>query len=513
MKKKIAQVLGNYKRRIQRRLANKLEDRPDEPMFESGNVKYEIAERGRGLAAGGVGAMHQMVRRLGLVEAIDQDLHLLKFHAPYHESDHVINIAFNILAGNSRLEHLERLRNDEVYLDALGTRRIPDPTTAGDFCRRFEQSQVDGLQDVFNETRIKVWQQQPAEFFEQAVIDADGTVCPTLGECKLGMEYTYKGNWGFHPLIVSLANTREPMYLVNRPGNVASHEDAAEYLDRAAAHCRRAGFRAILLRGDTDFSQTKHLDRWHAAGTQFVFGIDAHAKLKGLADDLAPTAWKKLERPEKYVLPAETRARPENCKQPLVEEHGFRDIQLLGEDVAEFSYQPHACTNTFRVVVVRKNLSIGEGVGDQRRFFDDIRYLFYITNMTEPSPDEIVLCANQRCNQENLIEQLKNGVHATTMPLDCLVSNGAYMVMSALAWSIKAWYALLVPVQPRWQEKHEQQKRTLLRMEFQTFLHAVVLVPCQILRSGRQLIFRLLSWSPWHDVLFRFTAALPKLQL
>jgi hypothetical protein len=513
VKKKVTEILRKCKRRIERRLKNELEERPDVPMFESGNVKYEMAERGRGLAAGGLGAMHQMVRRLGLVEAIDQHLQLLKIHVPYHESDHVLNIAFNILAGNSRLEHLERLRNDEVYLDALGTRRIPDPTTAGDFCRRFDQYHVDRLQELFNDTRIKVWRQQAPEFFEQAVIDADGTICSTDGECKLGMEYTYKKTWGFHPLIVSLANTGEPLFLVNRPGNVASHEDAAEYLDRAADCCRRAGFRSILLRGDTDFSQTARLDGWHSAGTQFVFGIDAHAKLRGLAEDLPNTAWKKLERPAKYILHTAPRTRPENCKQPLVEAHGFRDIRLLGEDVSEFQYRPYACQSEYRIVVVRKNLSIAEGAGDQRRFFDEICYLFYITNLTEPSAAEIVLCANQRCNQENLVAQLKNGVHAATMPLDCLVSNAAYMVMTALAWSIKAWYALLLPVHPRWQAQHEQQQRQLLRMEFSTFLHAIVLVPCQIIRSGRQLIFRLLSWTPWHAVLFRFMDALPKLQL
>ncbi len=91
----------------------------------------------RGLSAGGIGAILLLAQKIELDKEIDRTLHLLKRHLPYHESDHVLNIAFNILVGGTRMEHLELRRNDEVYLDALGAKRIPDPTTAGDFCRRF----------------------------------------------------------------------------------------------------------------------------------------------------------------------------------------------------------------------------------------------------------------------------------------------------------------------------------------------------------------------------------------
>ena len=147
----------------------------------------------------------------------------------------------------------------------LGAQRIPDPTTAGDFCRRLEEKDINGLMDgAFNEVRRRMWSQQPEEFFDEAKIDADGTLVETLGECKEGMHLSYKGTraGGFHPLVVSLANTQEPLFLVNRGGNRPSSERASERLDQAVELCRRSGFKKVTLRGDTDFSQTKHLDRW-----------------------------------------------------------------------------------------------------------------------------------------------------------------------------------------------------------------------------------------------------------
>jgi DNA invertase Pin-like site-specific DNA recombinase len=129
--------LNCRKRRILRRIEDKPGVERPEPMMAASNIHYEIAERARGIAPGGIGAIHLLARKIGLIEDIDRDLHLLMRHQPYHESDHVLNIAYNLLAGGSRLEHIEDRRNDEVYLDALGAERIPDPTTAGDFCRRF----------------------------------------------------------------------------------------------------------------------------------------------------------------------------------------------------------------------------------------------------------------------------------------------------------------------------------------------------------------------------------------
>jgi hypothetical protein len=497
---KIRKQIQRRKQRIARRLDKSDNRGCDRPIMTASNIHYEIADRTLATANGGIGAVHMLVRKLELDQAIDRHLGLLKIHLPYHESDHVLNIAYNLLAGGTCLEHLELLRTDEAYLDALGARRIPDPTTAGDFCRRFDTTDIFRLQEVFNATRLKVWRQQPRSFFEEAILDADGTMAQTSGQCKAGMDINYQGQWGYHPLVLSLANTGEPLYVVNRSGNRPSHEQAAFYFDRAIALCRRAGFRRIRLRGDTDFTQTEHLDRWDQKGVKFVFGIDATKKLYELAGDLPPNAWKTLVRRAKYEVQTEPRQRPENVKQQVVEARGFQDIRLVKERVAEFRYRPVKCKKEYRVVVVWKELDVYCG---QKRLFDDARCFFYITNDEEKPAEEIVFDANGRCNQENLLAQLKGDVRSLTAPVDNLLSNWAYLVMGSLAWSLKAWAALLLPEEGRWQERHREEKRKLLRMDFTTFRQAMMRVPAQILSTGRRIVYRFLAWNPWQHVFFR----------
>jgi len=500
------------KRRIQKRLAPRQWKQQARPMFAASNIHYDVADRIRGLGVGGIGAVHLLARRSGLIERIDQRLHLLKRHLPYHESDHVLNIAYNLLAGGDCLEDLELRRQDEAYLDALGAQRIPDPTTAGDFCRRFTASDIEALQQAINASRVDVWREHARRdpgFFDEARVDVDGAMAETAGECKAGMDINHKGQWGYHALLVSLANTREPLFLDNRSGNRPSHEGAAARLDDAIALCRHAGFASILLRGDTDFTQTAHLDRWdEQRDVGFIFGMDAHAKLVGIAESLGKTRWHRLHRPSPYTTlsdPPVRRARPANVKEGVVRARGFENIRLQSEDVAEFDYRPTACEKTYRIVVVRKNLSIEKG---EQRLFDEVRYFFYLTNDRATDAETIVFLANERCEQENLIEQLKHGCGAMRMPADNLLSNGAYMVMGALAWTLKAWFALSMPVsRGRWAARHRDQKHDVLQMEFKRFVNALMRVPCQVVRTGRKLVYRLLSWNRWQGALLRAASA------
>lgn len=503
------------KHRIAKRLRPRKFSARARPMFTARNIHYDIADRIRAIGHGGIGSVHLLARKVGLIEAIDRDLELLKVHLPYHESDHVLNIAYNVLCGGDCLADIELLRNDEAHLDALGAGRIPDPTTAGDFCRRFESAeQVLTLMEAINSVRLGVWKKQPPEFFDRAIIDVDGTIAPTDGECKQGMDLSYDGQWGYHPLLVSLANTREPLYLHNRPANRPSHEDAAEYLERAFVLCREAGFKSVLARGDTDFSQTAYLDGWDDLRNdqgerfvQFLFGIDAMANLKALAEALPESAWKPLVRPPRYEVATEERAKPENVKEQVIAERGFKHLRLREEHVAQVDYQPVKCQRPYRLIITRKTIDVEVA---QEKLWDECRYFFHITNDRDTPAGELVLQANQRCDQENLIEQLKNGVKAMRLPTHDLVGNWAYMVMAGLAWTLKAWWGLMLPEaqgkgHPR--EVRRQQKRDIVRMEFKRFVAGIVRLPCQILRSGRRLIYRLLSHSPWQEPLLAGVAA------
>jgi hypothetical protein len=485
-------ILRNRKRKLDRRLARKQYENQPRPMLTARNIQYEMAERTRAIDCGGIGAFHVLAQNVGLTGQIDSRVHVLKQHKPYHESDHVLNIAYNILTGGTCLDDIEVRRGDEGYMDALAAERIPDPTTAGDFTRRFTQSQVLALMEGINAIRPKLWRKRLARADRSlAVLDVDGVVAATTGECKEGMGLSYKGVWGYHPLVVSLANTGEPLYLVNRPGNRPSHEGAANWIDLAVPLVRQA-FKGVCLRGDTDFALTAHFDRWTDDGVEFAFGIDAMAKLVRIADRLEKTRWEPLRRRLKREPAGPGRARPENVKQRIVDEKGYKDIRLESEWVAQFRYRPGKCRRAYRVVVVKKDLSVRQG---QQQLFSDIRYFFYVTNLDRMPAQELVFFCNERCNQENLIEQLKNGLNALRMPVGDLVSNWAYMVMAALAWTLKAWFAL--------QARRTADRAELLKMQFRRFLSYLVRVPCQIVKTGRRIVYRILGYNGWTRTFLR----------
>jgi hypothetical protein len=500
VKDSVKKRLRQRKRRIQHRLRKKQWDEQRRPLFQQQNIHYDLPDKTKGLRCAGLGAFLLLVQRLGLSKAIDDNLHLLKRHVPYFESDHVLNLTYNLLVGNKTITDLERLRNDETYLDVLGAQRIPDPTTAGDFLRRFSAQDIDGLMKVINAKRLVIWKQQPTAFFDQAIIEADGSVVETLGQCKQGCDFAYNGKWGYHPLLVSLANTQEVLFVYNRSGNRPSSEGSAAYFDRAITLCQQAGFRNILLRGDTDFYQTAYLDGWHRAKIKFVFGVDAQPNLVALAQALPERAWEVLPRPARYQVKTQARQQPANVKEEVVQRRGYRNLRLVGEHVSELYYRPHACQEEYLVVVLRKTL-VWEQHGQV--VATETRYLFYITNQWSWTCAEVVYFANDRCNQENLIAQLKSGVCALRAPSNTLEANWAYMVIGALAWNLKAWLAL---VQPKTGYGPQ-----LLKMEFRTFLDDVMLLPCQIVRSGRRLLFRLLKWNPWVKMLFQVSELLRQL--
>ena len=492
---------ANFERRqrsIEERLDPTWLPEVDEPVLSGGNVRYEVAERTVAIGCGGLGMLQTVVGAVGLREEIDESLHLLKRHLPYHESDHVLTLAYNVLTGGQCLEDLEARRSDEGFLNALGARRIPDPTTAGDFLRRFTAGSVRGLLAAINRSRAVVWRRQPRAERRLALIDVDGTIAETSGECKEGMDISYDGRWGYGPLLVSLANSQEVLYVVNRPANRPSHDGAAPWVDQGVDWAlNEAGFKRARLRGDGDFSLTSNFDRWTTSHVEFVFGMDAHPSFVAQAQGLAEEAWKPLARAQSEAK----RRRPVKVRPAIIEQRGFKNLTLEQEHVAEIEYRPRKCKRTYRLVILRKRIKVSEG---QLRLIDELRYFFYVTNIRrgQMGTAAVVRESNARCQQENLIAQLKSGVQATRMPVAEFDANWAYMVIASLAWNLKAWAGLLLPAQLG--------ARTILKMEFRRFLNELILLPTQILSSGRSLIFRLLAINRWVPLLLEGTAVLKR---
>lgn len=447
-----------------------------------------------------------MAERSGLMRAINEQVEVLKQHQPYSEGDHVLNIALNALCGGASLQDIEHRRNDAAFLEMLDTLAIPDPTTAGDFCRRFKAEDVEALQDAINDTRLNFWRTLGSSFVKRtAVLDIDSTFVETTGACKEGMDMTYKGTWGYHPLLVTYANTNEPLFIVNRSGGRPSAEGAPELLDKAIALCRRAGHESILMRGDTAFSMTGYIDKWHEQGVNFVFGMMAHKGMTTRADSLEKAQYAELVRnAEDVFAKKKTRKKQPRVKQGIVEKKGYKNLKLQREDIAEFVHTPSRAKHTYRVVVLRKTVTEHRG---QLYLGNADRYFFYLTNDFDSSAREIVRHSNQRCAQEDLIGELKHGVNALRAPLNTLLSNNVYMVAASLAWSLKTWLALSTPVAPRWRSEHTAERRQLLRMSFRTFVHEFILLPLQVVRTGRQLVLRVLTWRPSLVVFFRLAHA------
>lgn len=470
--------------------------------FGSREPVLQAAGRYQGISYGGVPVIASMLGRLGFAQIINAALPIFKVRRGYAESDHVLNIALNALSDGRTLDDIELRRTDKTFLKALDARSLPDPTTAGDFCRRFDVDTIFALQEATNELRKRVWSKQGSAFFELARLDADGVFVPTGAECAHGVDWSgHKRDWGYHPLVVSLSSTQEPLYIVNRSGARPSHEGAAEIFDRAIALCLGAGFKSALLRGDTDFSQTKYLDGWDERGNvKFVFGMDASAKLVGLAETVPMDNWTLLQRDRRVAPDEKARGRAYNFKRDVVREREFRHLELECEHYTEIAYRPSACDRDYRLVIVRKTINVSQG---DVTLFPETRYFFYISNLDGVDARDIVREANQRCNQENLNAHLKSGVHALRAPLKDLVSNWAYMVMTSLAWSFKAWFALLMPISETNRASDQSVAKKVLAMEFRTFVGRLMRVPALVIETGRRLVLRMLCDTAWTPHLLR----------
>ena len=332
MKQHHSEEIDRRKCRLDDRLARDSWPERAGPVLSGGNEHFEMGERVRATSVGGIGLVHRLVRQIELPELIDAAVQVFKVHCPYRESDHVLNMAYNVVCGGRTLDDLELRRQDEAYMYALGAVRIPDPTTAGDFLRRLDRGSIDCLAEAINTARIRVWKKNKRSFFKRAIIDVDGAIAGTHGECKKGMDMSYKGIWGYAPLLVTFANTNEILYTRNRPGNRPSHDGCFECLDPAVELVREAGFTQVRLRGDGHFSLTDDFDYWSKSQVEFVLGLPAHPKLVEIAEGLEEGKWRQLQRDGRGDGLGKRGPKKPWVKQAIVEERGYKNLELEREE-------------------------------------------------------------------------------------------------------------------------------------------------------------------------------------
>ena len=459
------------------------------PVFGARRVHVEVDRRGRGTPYGGLALAHQLVQGLELPQAIDHGVPIFKIHLPYYESDHLLTHVYNLFAGGSCIEDIASLQDSEAFRSLVGACRVPDPTTAGDFLRRFDATKLGFLQHVFDETHEKVWAALPRAKRRVATIDLDSTIKPVYGECKEGADFSYTGKWSYHPLLISVAETNECLRLINRSGNRPSAEGSGEALDECLGRLTRH-FRKVRVRGDTAFGGQETVRVCDVyKNVEFAFGLNATANLVQMAENLSPRAFRPFQSKISAAGPTRNsrtrRRRRRRTRRLRAQERGYHTLRTIRQWVAEFRYRPGWADRDYRVVVRRQLVETSQG---QKTLFERYVDRFFLTDIEDMIPSEIVRFAYGRCAQENTIEQLKNGICAMAMPTGELVANAVFLMAGQLAWNLRAWLSLLAL------------PKESLHWEWKRFRHAFVYVAARVVHRARRVRVRISSSHRFADI-------------
>jgi hypothetical protein len=439
-------------------------------------------ERGEATAYGGLALAATLVRSLGVERELDRALDLLQSHRPFTESDHVLTHVYNLFVGGTCIEDISHLQGSESVRRMLGAARIPDPTTAGDFLRRFDGGALAALDAAIDRGQEAVWKRRYGRRqAARAIVDLDSHIHPVYGDQKEGADFSYQGTLAYHPLVISLAGTQECLRLINRPGNAPSAEGAEQHLDELLPWLLRR-FREVVVRGDAAFCSQKVFDACEAHGQCFAVVSPAQRNFEALAEALPESAWKAYrgpgERTRRARRPLQRRKRRANLRRRRARARHKRDLKLERQWIAEIPYRPERSRTTYRLVIRRQRIQEHH----QGELFELWRYRYVLTNLPPTtSARDVVDLTYQRCDQENLIEQLQHGVAGMRMPTGGLLANAAFLRCARLAHNLKAWLAqLALP-------------RETMRWEWKRFRHAFVYVAARVLRQARQIHVRLAS--------------------
>ena len=471
-------------------------------------LRVEVAERSTLTPYGGLALATALLKRFRVAQEIDERVHVLKLHRPFHESDHVLAQALNLYVGGECLEDQAALQHDEGVLRMLGACRLPDPTTAGDFLRRFDERRnpgaLLGLRAATDAVQDAVWGKLAGKRKKKrdlAVVDLDGHTKMLYGVQKEGADFDHKGRWSYNVLLASLAGTGECLAVRNRPGNLRSSNGAAALLEETLPGVKRR-FADVLVRADSDFDRRDVREACEAEGAFFAFVAREASNRLSWAEGIPESAWKPFqtrahrERVAGRARPGfEPRRKKRNRRRRRARARGYTDLKLVRQWVAELPWTPPGSEKTYRMILRRQRIEQSEG---QKYLFDFYRYRYVVTNLPASwSAEEVIDATYQRCDQENVIEQMGSGVALWRMPVAEFEGNCAWLEIGRLAWNLGKWIAQLA-LPPE-----------VVRWEWKRYRQAFVYLAAEVIHRSRQ---HWLRFSPAHRFLPTLVAAHAQLQ-
>jgi len=448
-------------------------------------LHLESDPRGEMTHYGGLVLAQQFVRRFRVAQRVDESLGLFKRYAPYHESDHVLALAYTLYADGTCLEDQSALQGSEAVRRLVGACRIPDPTTAGDFLRRFTTTQaVEQLSGVTDQVQEAVWLKLPRHVrrrrkkHELALVDLDGHIKPLYGVQKEGADFSYNGRWSYQPLVVSLGGSGECLKVVNQPGNFRSSEAAAKALKEVLPLVKRH-FRNAIVRGDTDFDRSDVYNEAIEEGAYFAIGGRLYQNRAALVEAIAEERWQPfVPRADREERSGPSRhGRTANCRQQKAQARGFRTLRTVKQWVSEIAYQPSGLGSACRMIVRRILIEERDGQG---ALFEHFRYRLVLSNLPRSyTAGQVIDITYQRCDQENVIEQFGQGIAGWRMPVAEFMGNSAWLQIARLAWNLGKWIAqIALPSE-------------VVRWEWKRFRRHFVYIAAKVLKEGRSLVVRL----------------------
>jgi len=448
-------------------------------------LHLESDSRGEITHYGGLVLAQQFVRRFRVAKRLDESLTLFKRHAPYHESDHVLALAYTLYTDGTCLEDQAALQGSEAVRRLVGACRIPDPTTAGDFLRRFTTAQdVEQLSGGIDEVEEAVWSKLPRRVrrrrkkHELALVDLDGHIKPLYGVQKEGADFSYDGRWSYQPLVVSLGGSGECLKVVNQPGSARSSDAAAKALQEVLPLVKRH-FRNAIVRGDTDFDRCDVFNAAIEARAYFAIGGRLYPNRAALVEAIAEQDWKPfVPRADRQEPSGPSRhGRTANYRRHKAKARGFRTLRTVKQWVSEIAYQPAGLDSACRMIVRRILIEENNGQG---ALFEHYRYRLVLTDLPRSyTAGQVVDITYQRCDQENVIEQFGQGIAGWRMPVAEFMGNSAWLQIARLAWNLGKWIAqiALPPEVVRW--------------EWKRFRRHFVYIAAKVLKTGHRLVVRL----------------------